>query len=187
MKEQPRLKQLYTKEIRKQLIDELKLSCSMEAPVFQKVVVNVGVGDAVSDSAILESVMKELALITGQRPVKTYAKSAISAFKIRKGDVIGVKVTLRGSRMWHFIDKLVNVVFPRTKDFRGVSSGGFDGRGNYTVGVEEQMVFPEINANEVTKLRGMEITIVTSTRNDDHARLLLNKFGFPFSKDGKEI
>lgn len=187
MKEQSRLKEQYAKEIRKQLIEELHLACSMEAPVFKKVVVNVGIGNAVSDSTLLDLVMKEVSQITGQKPVKTRAKMAISAFNIRQGDVIGVKVTLRGRRMWHFIDKLVNVVFPRTKDFRGIPRSGFDGNGNYTIGIEEQTVFPEINANEVPKLRGMEITIVTSSRNDDHARLLLNKFGFPFQKDGKNI
>lgn len=187
MKEQPRLKVQYKDEILKQLIEELKLKSTMQAPVFTKVTVNVGLGDALADSSILDTVSKELTLITGQKPVKTYAKSAISAFKIRKGDVVGLKVTLRGPRMWHFIDRLINVVFPRTKDFRGLSPNAFDGSGNYTIGIEEQTVFPEINPNEVPKLRGMEITLGTSTRNDDHARLLLNKFGFPFKKDGKEI
>lgn len=187
MNAQPRLKVQYEKEIRKQLIDELKLKCSMQAPVFKKVVVNVGVGESLTDEAVLETVIKEISLITGQHPVKTHAKMAISAFKIRKGDVVGVKATLRGARMWHFIDKLVNVVFPRTKDFRGIPQDGFDGRGNYTIGIAEQTVFPEINANEVTKLRGLEITLVTSAQNDAQARLLMNKFGFPFSKDGKEI
>ena len=187
MKEQPRLKEQYVKEIRKQLIEELKLKSSMEAPVFTKVIVNVGVGEAVNDSSILETVSKELSLITGQRPVKTYAKHAISSFKIRAGDVIGLKVTLRGPRMWHFLDRLIQVVFPRTKDFRGLPTTAFDGSGNYTIGIEEQTVFPEINPNEVSKLRGMEITIVTSSQNDEHARLLLNKFGFPFKKDGKDL
>lgn len=187
MKEQPRLKELYQKEIKKQLVDELKLKSSMEAPIFTKVVLNVGVGESLTDEAVLDTVMKEVALIAGQRPVKTHAKKAISAFKIRKGDVVGVKVTLRGARMWHFIDKLVNIVFPRTKDFKGIPMGGFDGRGNYTIGILEQTVFPEINPNEVMKLRGLEITLVTSAQDDKHARLLMNKFGFPFSKDGKEI
>ncbi len=187
MKEQPRLKVQYDKTIKQELFKELNLTSTMQVPRLTKVVVNSGIGEAVSDSSVLDTVMKELSLITGQRPVKTYAKMAISAFKIRKGDVVGLKVTLRGPRMWHFIDKLVNVAFPRTKDFRGITQNGFDGRGNYTMGIEEQTVFPEINPNEVPKLRGFEITLVTSTTNDEHARLLMNKLGFPFKKDGKEV
>lgn len=187
MKTTPRLKEQYTTTIREELKKELNLSNRMQVPEVEKIVVNVGIGDALSDKGVLETVSKELALITGQRPVSTKARRAISTFKIRFGDVIGLKVTLRGRHMWEFLDRLISVVFPRTKDFRGLPVTGFDGSGNYTIGIEEQTVFPEIDPNTVTKLRGMEITIVTSTKNDAHARALLAKFDFPFIKDGEKV
>ncbi|MDD3661914.1 MAG: 50S ribosomal protein L5 [Candidatus Dojkabacteria bacterium] len=187
MREESRLKTQFNTEVRKQLMDELKLGNVMEVPTFEKIVINAGLGEAISDPSVLDVVEQEMTAISGQKPIRTMSKGAISTFKIRKGDVIGMKVTLRGNRMWEFLDKLINVTFPRTKDFRGLPIDAFDGQGNYTVGIEEQTVFPEIDPNEIKKLRGMEITIVTSTKDDERARALLSKFGFPFAKDGKKV
>lgn len=184
MSNMPRLKKEYDDKIRKELLDELKLRNLMEVPRISKIVINAGVGEATGDKGVLETVEGELKQISGQKPIYTLAKRAISSFKIRRGDPIGMKVTLRGKRMWEFLDKLINVVFPRTKDFRGLPATAFDGSGNYTVGIKEQTVFPEIDPNSVTKLRGMEVTIQTTTDNNDYARALLDKFGFPFIKNG---
>lgn len=183
MADEPRLKKEYKEKIRGELLKELGVSNMMEVPVLKKIVVNVGLGEVTSDKNVVEEFAKDLTLITGQKPIPTIAKKAISGFKIREGDEIGLKVTLRGNRMWDFFDKLVNVVMPRTKDFRGLSNKAFDGSGNYTVGVKEHTVFPEIDPNAVMKMRGLEITLVMSTRNDEHAKAFLDKFGFPFSKD----
>lgn len=184
MKDAPRLKDEYDNKIRKELLKELKVDNIMEVPRLSRIVISTGVGEAVADRGVLEPIERDIAAITGQKPVKCIARKAVAGFKIRKGDVIGLKVTLRGRRMWEFFDKLISVVFPRTKDFQGLSPKSFDGSGNYTVGVEEHSVFPEINPNEVEKLRGMEITIVTTTKNDKYAKSLLDKFGFPFIKNG---
>lgn len=187
MSTSPRLKEEYVKKFRGELKKELKLENTMEVPTFRKVVVNVGLGEATSDKGVIDTVSDELAQITGQMPVKTLSRRAISSFQIRKGDVIGLKVTLRGNRMWEFIDKLINVAIPRTKDFRGFSSKAFDGQGNYTLGIEEQTIFPEIDPNSIAKMRGLEITLVTSTPDDARAKALLDKFGFPFTKDGEKV
>jgi len=183
----PRLKEEYIKKYRDEIMKEMKLDNVMEVPRIRKIVVSVGIGDAVGDSTVIENVSDELSRITGQKPVPTTARGAISAFQIRRGDVIGLKVTLRGSIMWEFLDKIVNVALPRTRDFRGLSPEAFDGNGNYTLGIEEQTIFPEIDPNTVTKTRGLEVTIVTSTDNDVYARALLDKFGFPFRKDGEKV
>lgn len=187
MKDSPRLKKEYNDKIKKELFKELKVDNSSEVPSFEKVVVNIGVGEVVNDKGAMEQASGDLEKITGQKPIQTLARGAISSFKIRKGDPIGLKVTLRGNRMWEFIDKLINVSLPRTRDFRGLSPRAFDGSGNYTLGIEEQTIFPEIDPNETPKLRGMEITIVTTTPNDEWAKALLNKFGFPFIKDGEKV
>ncbi|MFH1547184.1 MAG: 50S ribosomal protein L5 [bacterium] len=187
MKELPRLKKEYVEKYRDELKKELKLDNIMEVPMFNKIVLNVGMGEALENKDAIEDMTKQFELITGQKPVVKKAKKAISGFKIRKGEEIGLSVTLRGDRMWHFLDRLINIAFPRTKDFRGMPVSSFDGSGNYTIGIREQTSFPEIDPNEITKLRGMEITIVTSTINDIHAKALLDKFGFPFKKDGKEV
>lgn len=187
MKNIPRLKKEYTEQYRKELMSELKIGNSMEVPKFVKVAFNIGLGEAVDNKEVIKEMSDQLAIITGQKPVVTLAKKAISGFKVRKGEEIGLKVTLRGNRMWYFIDRLINVVLPRTKDFRGLPLSGFDGSGNYTIGVREQTAFPEIDPNEINQLRGLEITIVTSTDNDKYAKALLDKFGFPIQKDGKKI
>lgn len=187
MNETARLKKQYEEQYRKELMKELSLASIMEVPVFTKVVINVGLGEAVDDKGVFEQVSNDLMVIAGQKPIQTLSRGAISAFKIRKGDPIGLKVTLRGRRMWEFIDKLINVSLPRTKDFRGLSQKAFDGSGNYTLGIEEQTIFPEIDPNAIAKMRGMEVTIVTSTDSDASAKALLNKFGFPFIKDGEKV
>lgn len=178
-----RLQELYNKTYRKELMKELGLDNVMAVPTIQKIVINSGVGEAVTNSSAIEEMSEVLTLISGQKPVVNKAKKAIAAFKIREGLEIGVSVTLRGAKMWEFFDKLVNVVFPRTKDFRGVNPKAFDGAGNYSVGITEHTVFPEIDANKVQKIRPLQLTIVTSTRDDKMARALLDKFGFPFRKD----
>lgn len=183
MKNKPRLKKEYDKKIREEIMKEQELDNIMEVPNLEKIVINTGLGEATSDSKVIEEFTQELALITGQKPVATVARGAVSGFKVRKGQEIGLKVTLRGVRMWEFLDKLINVVFPRTKDFRGVPAKSFDGAGNYTVGMEEHTAFPEVDPNKVTKMRGLEITLVTTTRDDKLAKAFLDKFGFPFRED----
>ena len=176
----PRLKARYHEEIRPQLRSELGLSNVMQVPVFEKIVVNMGVGEAVTDSRAVESAMRDLATITGQKPKPTAARKSIAGFKLREGMVIGAKVTLRGDRMWFFFDRLLSVALPRIRDFRGLSPDSFDGRGNYTFGVTEQLIFPEIDYDSIDRVRGMDITIVTTAENDDQGRALLQAFGFPF-------
>lgn len=184
MKDKARLKEEYDTKIQKELQKELGVASIMEVPRIEKIVINTGLGEATEDKGIFESAENELSLISGQKPVRTSSRKAISGFKIRKGEDIGLMVTLRGTRMWEFFDKFVNVVLPRTKDFRGLKATSFDGRGNYSIGIEDQTAFPEIDPNEVKKEMGMQIVIVTSTENDEHAKALLDKFDFPFIENG---
>jgi large subunit ribosomal protein L5 len=178
-----RLKEEYNKKIKKELMKEEGYDNPMAVPTLEKIVVNVGAGDVIADNSGLEEIVEILTLITGQKPVTNKAKKAISAFKVRKGMDVGVSVTLRGDRMWEFFDKLVNVAFPRTKDFRGLNPESFDGAGNYSVGMEDHTVFVEIDPNKVAKIRSLQVTIVTTAKTDDEAKKLLDKFGFPFRKD----
>ncbi|NLN69194.1 MAG: 50S ribosomal protein L5 [Chloroflexi bacterium] len=177
-----RLKEIFKEEIAPALKEELSIDNVMEVPTVQKIVVNVGVGDALENPKALDEVVRDLTVITGQRPVVTKAKKSIASFKLREGRIIGAKVTLRGDRMWAFLDRLVNVALPRVRDFRGISADAFDGRGNYTLGLQEQLIFPEISYDDVSILRGMEVSIVTTAENDDQARALLSKIGMPFRK-----
>lgn len=177
-----RLNEAYKKEIAPALLEELSLENVMQVPKIAKIVVNIGVGDALDNPKALDEAVRDLTTITGQKPVITKAKKSIANFKLREGRSIGTKVTLRGDRMWSFLDRLVNVALPRVRDFRGISEDAFDGRGNYTLGLQEQLIFPEINYDTVETIRGMEITIVTTAENDDQARALLSKFGMPFRK-----
>ena len=177
-----RLKEQYNKEIAPALFKELGLDNVMQTPRIEKVVVNIGVGEALDNPKALEAAVNDLTIITGQKPVVTAAKKAISNFKLREGRQIGVKVTLRGEKMWAFLDRLINIALPRVRDFRGVSAEAFDGRGNYTLGLQEQLIFPEIQYDKIDKVRGMEVSIETTAKDDEQARLLLSKFGMPFRK-----
>ncbi len=177
-----RLKQIYNEEIAPALFEELSLENVMQIPRVVKVVVNVGVGEALDNPKALDEAVKDLSTITGQRPVVTKARKSIANFKLREGRSIGAKVTLRGDRMWAFLDRLINVALPRVRDFRGISPDSFDGRGNYTLGLREQLIFTEIDYDQVDKIRGMELTIVTTAEDDDQARALLTKIGMPFRK-----
>jgi large subunit ribosomal protein L5 len=179
----PRLKQRYLDEVAPALRAQLDLKNVMEIPRLEKIVLNVGLGEAITDSKALDGAMSDLAAITGQKPRVNRARKSIAAFKLREGMPIGVKVTLRGDRMWEFFDRLVTVALPRSRDFRGMNPKSFDGRGNYTLGLTEQLVFPEVNYDQVDAVRGMDITIVTSAQVDAHARALLDAFGFPFIRD----
>lgn len=185
----PRLKALYTNDVIKQLIEQYKYKTPMAIPRLEKVVINIGVGKETiekKDPGVVDSAQEELTLIAGQRAVKTYSKKAISNFHLREGLAIGAKVNLRGNRMYDFVDKLVSVALPRVRDFKGLSTSSFDGRGNYTIGLKEQLVFPEINYDKVKKVRGMDITIVTSAKNDEESLKLLKALGFPFKDKEKE-
>lgn len=177
-----RLKQYYNDEIAPALMDELSFRNIMEIPTISKIVVNIGVGDSLDNPKALDEAVRDMTVITGQRPVITKAKKSIASFKLREGRAVGVMVTLRGERMWAFLDRLVNVALPRVRDFRGISADSFDGRGNYTLGVQEQLIFTEVNYDDVSILRGMEISIVTTAETDDQARALLTKIGMPFRK-----
>jgi len=179
-RETPRLKQRFRQEIAPTLRKELELKNPMAVPHLDKIVVNVGVGEATQNAKVLDPAVNELAQITGQKPVITRARKSIAAFKVRAGQPIGAMVTLRGDRMYEFFDRLVNVVLPRVRDFRGVSTKSFDGRGNYTLGLHDQLIFPEIDYARVDKLKGMNVTIVTTARSDDQARSLLRHLGMPF-------
>ncbi len=183
--ERPRLRQRYDTEVRQALLEELGVSNVMEVPRLQKIVINMGVGRATQQQSLLEGAVTDLQLIAGQRPVVTKACRSIAAFKLREGMSIGCMVTLRGDRMWEFFDRLISVAIPRIRDFRGLSSKLFDGRGNYTFGVTEQLIFPEIDYDKVDTPRGMDITIVTSARTDAEGRALLAAFGFPFRREGQ--
>ena len=177
-----RLQQKYEGEIRKALMEKYNYSSVMEIPSLNKIVINIGVGDATQDSKRLEEAVAELAQITGQKPIITKAKKSIATFKVREGQEIGCKVTLRGLRMWDFFDKLVSIALPRVRDFRGVSRNAFDGRGNYTLGIKEQLIFPEIDYDKVAKVRGMDIVIVTTAKKDEEAYTLLELLGMPFHR-----
>ena len=176
----PRLKARYNDEIRTKLREDLALGNIMEVPRLEKIVVNVGVGAAVENKGLLEKVMEDLSVITGQRPVVTRAKKSIAGFKLREGNPIGVKVTLRGDRMWEFLDRLITLAIPRIRDFRGLPTKSFDGRGNYTFGVTEQLIFPEIDYDKVQKVHGMDIVFVTTTNKDNEGYALLRELGMPF-------
>ena len=177
-----RMKERYQKEMVPALMKELNLDNIMQVPKVTKVMVNIGMGEAMDNPKALDAAVGDVTQITGQKPVITKAKKAIANFKLREGRSIGVKVTLRGERMWSFIDRLMNIVLPRVRDFRGVSPDSFDGRGNYTLGLREQLIFPEIEYDKIDKIRGLEISIVTSAQNDDQARMLLQMLGMPFRK-----
>ena len=178
------LKERYQQEVMPALMKELKLSNVMQVPRIKKVVVNIGLGEAMDNAKALDAAVGDLNQITGQKPIVTKARMSIANFKLREGRAIGAKVTLRGERMWSFLDRLMNIALPRVRDFRGVSPDAFDGRGNYTLGFREQLVFPEIEYDKIDKLRGLEVTIVTTATNDDHGRVLLQKLGMPFRKEG---
>ena len=172
----------YQKEIAPTLFKQFGFKNVMQIPRIQKVVVNIGVGEALDNPKALEAAVNDLTIVTGQKPVTTKARRSIANFKLREGRLIGAKVTLRGERMWAFLDRLLNIALPRVRDFRGVSANAFDGRGNYTLGLRDQLVFPEIEYDKIDKLRGMEVTIVTSAKNDEQARALLQLLGIPFGK-----
>ena len=178
-----RLQEQYKNEFAPALQKELGLENVMQIPKITKVVVNIGVGEALDNPKALDAAVNDLTIITGQKPVVIAAKKAISNFKLREGRQIGVKVTLRGEKMWAFLDRLINIALPRVRDFRGISADSFDGRGNYTLGLTEQLIFTEIQYDKIDKVRGMEVSIVTTAETDDQARELLRKFGMPFRKE----
>lgn len=178
----PRLKTRYRDEIVPALMKEFNYSSVMQSPCIQKISVNIGMGEALQNSKALEAAAGDLAIVTGQKPVITKARRSIAAFKLREGMSVGVMVTLRGDRMWDFLDRLINIVLPRQRDFQGISADAFDGRGNYSLGLREQLVFPEINYDKVDKIRGMEITIVTTAATDEEARRLLALMDMPFKR-----
>jgi len=176
------LKERYKKEVVPALMKDFDLSNVMEVPNLEKIVVNIGIGEALDEPNTLDAASKDIAAITGQKPIVTTAKKSIANFKLREGRAIGVKVTLRGERMWAFMDRLINIALPRVRDFRGVSPKSFDGRGNYTLGIREQLIFPEIDYDEIDKVRGMEVSIVTTAPDDEQAVSLLGYLGMPFRK-----
>ena len=178
----PRLKKAYNEKFALELFKELGYTSTMQIPAIKKIVVSMGVGEALSNKKLLDAAVADLTLITGQKAVKTKSKKSIANFKLRAGNEIGAMVTLRGNMMYEFLDRLVNVALPRVKDFRGVKATGFDGHGNFSLGVTEQIIFPEIDFDKITKISGMNITIVTSAQTDEEARSLLVKFGMPFRK-----
>ncbi len=177
-----RLKEKYVTEIVPALMEKYNYSSKMQVPHLEKIVINVGVGDATTNSKLLDDSVAELTLISGQKPVVTRAKKSIASFKLREGQAIGCKVTLRGERMYEFLDKLIAITLPRVRDFRGVSKNAFDGRGNYTLGIKEQVIFPEISYEKVSKIRGMDIVVVTTANTDEEAFTLLQLLGMPFHK-----
>ena len=181
----PRLRVRYDEEIRDRLKTELGLPNIMQVPKPEKIVVNMGVGRATQQPSLLEGAVRDLEAITGQKALVTRAKKSIAGFKLREGNAIGAKVTLRGDRMWEFLDRLISLAIPRIRDFRGLPPNAFDGRGNYTFGVTEQLIFPEIDYDRIDTTRGMDITIVTTARTDAEGRALLNAFGFPFRREGQ--
>ncbi len=181
----PRLKERYRAEVLPALQRELDLTNPMRVPTVEKIVVNMGVGRATQQPSLLEGAVEDLTAITGQKPLVTRARRSIAAFKLREGNAIGAKVTLRGDRMWEFLDRLISIAIPRIRDFRGLPPNAFDGRGNYTFGVDEQLIFPEINYDKIDTVRGMDITIVTTATDDAGGRALLDAFGFPFRRDGQ--
>lgn len=178
-----RLKQRYMAEVRPQMLENLNLTNIMTVPTLEKIVLNMGVGQATQQAKLLEGAQADMERITGQKPIVTKAKKSISNFRLREGNPIGVKVTLRGERMWEFFDRLVNFAIPRIRDFRGLSPKSFDGHGNYTFGITEQLIFPEISYDDIDTIRGMDITIVTTAHSDEHGHALLSAFGFPFKSN----
>jgi len=178
----PRLKVKYNEELRFELKDELGLGNVMQVPTLDKIVVNVGMGEASVNRAVIEHVMEDLKIITGQRPKLNRARKSIATFKLREGQAVGASVTIRGDRMWEFYDRLIAIAIPRIRDFRGLKPSSFDGRGNYTLGVTEQLIFPEIDYDKISAIRGMDITICTTAETNEQAKLLLEKLGFPFKK-----
>ena len=177
-----RLKEHYQKEVRRKLQDEFQIKNPMAVPKIEKVVLNMGMGEAISNAKLLDTAVEELTTITGQKPVVTKAKKSIASCKLRECQSIGTMVTLRGDKMYEFLDRLINIALPRVRDFRGVPTKSFDGRGNYTLGVRDHLIFPEIDAGKVDKSKGMNITIVTTAKNDEQARSLLRELGLPFAK-----
>ncbi|TCS94175.1 50S ribosomal protein L5 [Hazenella coriacea] len=177
-----RLKEQYQKDVASAMLKKFNYKSSMQVPKIEKVVINMGVGEAVGNPKVLDNAVEDLTTISGQKPVITRAKKSIAGFKLREGMPIGVKVTLRGERMYHFLDKLINVALPRVRDFRGVSPKSFDGRGNYTLGLKEQLIFPEVVYDKVDKVRGMDVVIVTTANTDEESRELLTLMGMPFRK-----
>ena len=177
----PRLKTFYEEELRARLKEELELSSLMEVPRIQKITLNMGVGDAKTDAKLLDSAVEELTIIAGQRAQVRRARKSIAAFKLREGMAVGTRVTLRGARMWEFLDRLISIALPRIRDFRGLSPSSFDGRGNYSLGIREQIIFPEIDYDSVDRIRGLDVTITTTARTDDEARALLRALGMPFA------
>lgn len=177
-----RLKEYYKESIVRALIEKFKYANPMQVPVLKKVVINMGLGEAIQNPKVLESAQQEMAVISGQWPVLRKARKSIASFKLREGMTIGCKVTLRRENMYHFLDKLINVALPRVRDFRGINPRGFDGRGNFSMGIKEQIIFPEINYDRIEKIRGMNITLVTSANTDEEARELLEQLGLPFRK-----
>ena len=182
----PRLKAKYDAEIRAALKDQLGLTNVMQVPRLEKIVINMGVGAAVGQPSLLEGAVKDLTTIAGQKPVVTRARKSIANFKLREGNPIGTKVTLRGARMWEFLDRLISLAIPRVRDFRGLNPKAFDGRGNYTFGVNDQLIFPEVDYDSIDAPRGMDITIVTTANTDAEGKALLDAFGFPFKREGQD-
>jgi|TARA_B100001093_G_scaffold380161_1_gene365514 large subunit ribosomal protein L5 len=182
MSNTPRLKDDYSNKIVKQLKDKLSLTNIMQVPSLVKIVISRGVGAAVSDKKLVEHAVEELTLISGQKAIATLSKKDVASFKLRKGTAIGAKVTLRGDRMYEFLDRLITIALPRVRDFQGIKSDGFDGRGNYNLGIKEQIIFPEINIDKVNKIAGMDITFVTNTNSNEEAKALLTDLGLPFKK-----
>ncbi|MCE2525108.1 MAG: 50S ribosomal protein L5 [Acidimicrobiia bacterium] len=180
---EPRLKRLYRDELRARLQSELGLANVMQVPTLEKIVLNMGVGDASRQARLLEGAIADMTIIAGQRPVTTRAKRSIAGFRLREGNAVGVKVTLRGDRMWEFFDRLINLAIPRIRDFRGLSLNSFDGNGNFSFGVSEQLIFPEIDYDKIDTVRGMDITLVTTASDDAVARALLESFGFPLRRE----
>lgn len=180
-----RLKVRYNEELRGQLLESIGVGNIMEVPRLSKIVINMGVGDAVGQASLLEGAVRDLTTITGQKPLVTRAKKSIAGFKLREGNAIGAKVTLRGDRMWEFLDRLISIAIPRIRDFRGLNPRSFDGNGNYTFGLTEQLVFPEIDYDSIDQPRGMDITIVSTARSDAEGRALLMAMGFPFKREGQ--
>jgi len=178
-----RMQERYQKEVVPALLKAFGYKNIMQVPRIEKVVLNIGLGEAMDNAKALEAAMGDLTTITGQKPVMTKARKSIANFKLREGRIIGTKVTLRGEKMWFFLDRLLNIALPRVRDFRGISPEAFDGRGNYTLGLKDQLIFPEIEYDKIDKLRGMEVTIVTTAKSDDHARLMLQLMGMPFKKE----
>ncbi len=182
----PRLKARYDDEIRAALKEQLGLANIMQVPRLEKIVINMGVGAAVGQPSLLEGAVKDLTTIAGQKPVITKARQSIANFKLREGNAIGTKVTLRGARMWEFLDRLISLAIPRVRDFRGLNPRSFDGRGNYTFGVNDQLIFPEVDYDSIDAPRGMDITIVTTAKTDAEGKALLDAFGFPFKREGQD-